>query len=95
MNDDSKAMEAARDAVRTYTYGDMMADAIAQSAVRAYLAQREADGAVMVPTVIPAMLVEVVDDCGWSLSICFGLGDKNRDRMRAYSDALFAACPTP
>jgi hypothetical protein len=57
---------------------------------QAALAAQEALGLVLVPAVDEAALVEIADDCGWSLSICFGHGDKNRDRMHAYSDALRA-----
>jgi hypothetical protein len=57
---------------------------------QAALAAIEAAGCMVVPGIDEAALVEITDDCGWSLSICFGHGDKNRDRMHAYSDALRA-----
>lgn len=37
-----------------------------------------------------ASLVEIVDDCGWSLSLCFGKGDAARDKMRAVSEMIRA-----
>jgi hypothetical protein len=69
---------------------DMDAPSHAIERAERILAAQEALGLVLVPAVDEAALVEITDDCGWSLSICFGHGDKNRDRMHAYSDALRA-----
>lgn len=40
------------------------------------------------PELSAANLVEIKDDAGWSLSVNFGRGDKARDAMRAFSDAI-------
>ena len=34
--------------------------------------------------------VEIKDEAGWSLSLCFGHGDKGRDAMRQFCDTLIA-----
>lgn len=73
MNDDSKAMEAASMAVfrsleriepdtRANELTSSETAQVALTAVRAYLAQREADGAVMVPVELLQRTVTMRDD---------------------------------
>lgn len=95
MNDDSKALEAAAKAI---WYEAFLLDAdeckqAAQAAVRAYLAQREADGAVMVPVEATEGMLDAValqfcqarDDT--HMAICVQLTNEYR--------AMIAARPNP
>lgn len=41
-----------------------------------------------------AVTVKISDDDGWSLSLNFGHGDKARDDMRRFADALHSTGPT-
>ena len=59
-------------------------------AALAYIATLEAQLAAVSDAFAHALPVEIADDCGWSLSFCFGKRDKDRDRMHAASDLMRA-----